>query len=75
MTFHTKLCLDILLAQKSSVAYVFSCIYAKIKVDSYDSSHLEKTLTLHNANYLYRSFLNKHKNPYYYDIFLRIMSI
>ena len=30
-------------------SYVFSHSYAKIKVDSYDSLPLEKTLTLHNV--------------------------
>ena len=34
---------------KSGITYVISHNYAKIKVDSYDSLALEKTLTLHNV--------------------------
>ena len=34
---------------KSSIIYVFSTYYAKIKVDSYDSLPIEKELTLHNV--------------------------
>ena len=34
---------------KSSIIYVFSIYYAKIKVDSYDSLPTEKELTLHNV--------------------------
>ena len=37
-----------LISQKSSITYVFSHYYVKIKVDSYDSLPIEKTQTLHN---------------------------
>ena len=44
--------------------------FAKIKVDSYDSSPIEKGLTLHNVITRIKSVLNKDKNHYYYKIFL-----
>ena len=34
---------------KSSITYIFSRYYTKIKVDSYDSLTIEKRLTLHNV--------------------------
>ena len=43
---------------KSSITYVFSHYYAKIKVDSYDSFLIEKRLTLNNVI----SKLDKTKN-------------
>ena len=36
-----------LISQKSSITYVFSYNYARIKIDSYDSLPLEKILTVH----------------------------
>ena len=42
----------------------------KIKVDSYDSLPIEKRLTLHNVVIQIKSFLNKDKNHYYYNIVL-----
>ena len=49
---------------------VFSHDYAKIKIDSYDSLCLEKTLNLHNVKTLIKSVFNKDENHCYYDIFL-----
>ena len=43
---------------ESGIAYVFSHNYAKIKVDSYDSLPLEKTLTLHKVIILIQSVFN-----------------
>ena len=37
-----------LIEVKSGITYVFPRNYAKIKVGSYDSLSLEKTLTFHN---------------------------
>ena len=48
----------------------FSHYYVKIKVDSYDSLPIEKTLTLLHVIILIESILNKDKNHYYYNIFL-----
>ena len=48
--------------------------YSKIKVDSYDSLPLEKTLTFHNVIILIKSIWNKDKNNCYYNIFLEKVS-
>ena len=55
---------------KSSITYVFSNYYSKIKIDSYDSLSIEKRLTLHYVIILNKSILNKDKNQYHYNIFL-----
>ena len=59
-----------LISQKSGIAYVISHNYIKIKIYSYDSLLLEKTLTLHNVIILVKSVSNKNQNHYYYNIFL-----
>ena len=38
-----------LISKKSGITYVISHNYARIKINSYDSLSLEKTLTLHNV--------------------------
>ena len=48
-----------LVSLKSSITYVFSHYYTKIKVDSYNSLPIEKTMTLH---YVISQFLIKTKN-------------
>ena len=55
---------------KSSITYIFSLYFAKIKVDSSDSSPIEKRLILKVVIILIKSVLNKDKNHYYYKIFL-----
>ena len=62
--------LDTLIVKKRGMTYVFSHYYAKIKVDSYDSLPLEKTLTLHNVLIHINSVLHEDQNHYYYNIFL-----
>ena len=59
-----------LVSIKSGTIYTISHYFTKIKVDSYDSLPIEKTLTLHNVIILIKSVLNKDKNHYYYKIFL-----
>ena len=62
-----------LLSQKSSITYVFSHYYAKIKIDSYDSLSVEKTWTLYTLYIVIlhiKSVLNKDQNQYYCNIFL-----
>ena len=59
-----------LISIKSSITCTISHYFAKIKVDSYDSLPLEKTLTLHNVIMHIKSVLNKDKYHYYYKIFL-----
>ena len=55
----------------------FSHNYAKIRIDLYDSLHLEKWFTLHNVIILIKSVLNKNQNHYNYNIFVlrRLVSI
>ena len=60
--------LDTLLVKRSSVIYVFSHNYKKVKIDSYDSLPLEKTLTLHNHIKVIESVLNEDQNHHCYNI-------
>ena len=50
-----------IISLKSSITYIFSQYFAKIKVDSYDSLPVKKILTLHNVVILIKSVLNKGK--------------
>ena len=59
-----------LISLKSSIGYVFSHFYAKVNVDSCDSSPIDKILTLNHVIILIKLVLNKDKNHYYYKIFL-----
>ena len=53
------------------ITYVTFHNCAKIKVkNSYDYLSLEKTMTFHNVIKLIKSFFDKDKNKYYYNIFL-----
>ena len=56
---------------KSDITYFISYKDVKIKVDSYDSLFLEKTLTFHNVIILNKPIFNRDKNNYYYDLFLK----
>ena len=51
-----------LISVKSDITYAISHNYAKIKVDSFDSLLLEKTMTFHNDIILIMSAFNKDKN-------------
>ena len=59
-----------LIRLKSSITYIFSHYFAKIKVDSYCSFPIEETLTLYDVIIIFKSVLNKDKKHYYYEIFL-----
>ena len=63
-----------LISIKSGITYIISHNYAKIKVDSYDSLPLEKTMTVHDVIIIVKSVFNKDKNNYYNNIFLEIAS-
>ena len=58
------------ISQESGIAYVFSHGYAAIKIDSYDSLSLEKTLALHNVIILIKPVFNKNQNHSCNNIFL-----
>ena len=60
--------LDIL--SKSCVTHIFSHNFVRIKINSYDSLPLEKTLTSHNVLIFIKSVLNKNQNHNYYNILL-----
>ena len=47
--------LDISSVKKNSITYIISQNYARIKVDSYNSLPLEKTLTFYNTIMLIKS--------------------
>ena len=55
---------------KSGITYVFPRHYAKIKVNSYYSVPLEKTLAFHNVIIHIKLLWNKDQNHYYYNTFL-----
>ena len=59
-----------LISAKSDITCIISHSYMKVKVDSYDSLPLEKTMTFHNVMIFLKSVQNKDKNNYYYNIFL-----
>ena len=59
---------------KSSIPYLFSYYFSKIKVDFYDSLPIEKMLTLHSFIIPIKLVLNEDKNHYYYKIFLEKFS-
>ena len=44
--------------------------FARIRIDSNNSSPVERILTFHNVIILIKSVVNKNKNNYYYNIFL-----
>ena len=56
-----------LITVKSGITYTTYNNCAKIKVDSYDSLPLEKTMTFHNVVILIKSVFNKDKNNCYYN--------
>ena len=49
---------------KSSITFVFSHYYTKIKVDFYDSLPIKKRLTVHNVIILIKWVLSKDQNHY-----------
>ena len=57
------------------IAYAFSHSYARIKIDSYDSLSLRKSMTLHKVIILIKSVLDKDQNHYFYNMFLEKVGI
>ena len=51
-----------------------SHIFARIRIDSYNSLPKEKVLTFHDITILIKSVVNLNKNNYYYNIFLEKVS-
>ena len=65
-----KVGLDILKVTKVVLHMFFSHNYTRIRIDSYDSLPLEKTLTLHNVIILVKPVFDKNQKHYYYGIFI-----
>ena len=54
-----------IISLKSTITYIFSHGFVKIKIGSYDSLPKEKILALHNVMIFIKSVLNKDKNHYF----------
>ena len=67
-----KICNKIkyLISKKIGITNSINYNLEKIKIDSYDSLAIKKTLIFHNVIILIKSVVNKNKNKYYYNIFL-----
>ena len=63
--------LNILQVKKVVLQIVLIIIFARIRIDSYNSLLTEKSLTFHNGIILIKSVVNKNKNNYYHNIFLK----
>ena len=68
-----KICDNIkyLIREKSGITNSINHNFEEIRIDSYNSLHIEKILTFHNVIILIKSIVNNNKNEYYYNIFLR----
>ena len=53
-----------MISVKIGITYIISHNYANIKVDSYDSLPLDKTMTFYDVTMLIKSVFNKDKNNY-----------
>ena len=58
------------ISEKSCVANSINYNFARIRVDSYNSLPIKKTLSFYNVIVLIKSVVNKNENNYYYNIFL-----
>ena len=69
-----KICNKIkyLISTKIGITNSINYNFEKIKIDSYDSLPVKKTLIFHNVIILIKSVVNKNKNKYYYNIFFEI---
>ena len=58
------------ISKKRDITDSINYNFARIRIDSYNSLPIEKTITFHNVIILIKSVVNKNKNEYYYNIFL-----
>ena len=56
--------------KRNGITYSISHNFARIKIDSYNSLPIEKTLIFYNVMILIKSVVNKSKNNYYYNMLL-----
>ena len=57
--------INYLIGENSSYKYAINLNFARIRIDSYNSLPIEKTLTFHNVIILIKSVINKNENKYY----------
>ena len=62
--------INYIVSGKSDARYIINHTYARIRIDSYYSSCIEKALTFDNVIILIKLVVNKNKNNYYYNIFI-----
>ena len=62
--------INYLISRKSGVRESINYNFARMRIDSFDSLPIEKTLTFYNVIILIKSVFNRNKNEYYYKIFL-----
>ena len=68
-----KICDNIkcLVSEKSGITDSINHNFGKIRIDLYSSLPTKKILTFHNMIILFKSLVNKNKNEYYYNMFLK----
>ena len=68
-----KICdkIKYLISEESSIADSINHKSGEIRIDSYNYSAIEKILTFHNVIILIKSVVDKNKDNYYYNIFLK----
>ena len=62
--------INYLISEKSVVINSINHIFARVRIDSYNSLPIETMLTFLNVIILIKSVVNKNKNDYCYNIFL-----
>ena len=60
-----------LISEKSGITDSINHNFARTRIDSYDYLPIEKILTFHGVIILFKSVVNKNKNNYYYNVFLK----
>ena len=61
--------INYLINEKSGITYSINHNFPRIRIDSYNSLPIEKTLIFHNVITLIKSVVNRNENNYYYIIF------
>ena len=61
------------ISKKKGITDSINHNFERIRIDSYNSLHIEKTLTFYNVIILIESVVNKNKNSYYYNIYFKFV--
>ena len=56
--------------EKSEYKYIINHDFARIRIDSFNSLPIEKTMSFHNVIIFIKSVVKKNKNNYYFNTFL-----